>query len=351
MKAAVAPLADEASFLREWAGLHARSGNATPFQSPAWMTVWLDEARRRATLWVARVEDETLDGAPAALAVFGVARRGLRGGIARLAETDDGALDDIYVEYNDPLLSRNAPAEARRLLLGALFARLPAQEIVLRNAPPPLRQAALAAGREAGWVVRVAMENPCFGRRLDAAPPVSRNTRQQVARSKRLYEARGPLRLEVADTPESRRAAYPILASLHREVWAARGEAGVFDRPGIAAFHEALLAREDAPVEILTLTCDGAPIGALHMLIGEGSVHQYQSGFALDGDNRLKPGLLTHSLAMDHYAGRGFSVYDMMAGEARYKQSLGEPLRRLSTIEMQHPGWRQKLRGVARNFR
>ena len=347
MKITAAPLADEQAFLRDWTGLHARAGNATPFQSPAWMQVWLAAARERAPLYVVRGEAEDLS----ALAVFGLAQRRMKGSVARLYETDDETLDDVYVEYNDVLLAHDAPSEARRLVLAGLLAGLPAQEIVLRNVPPPMRQAALAAGREAGWIVRVALENPCYGRHLGTPAPVSRNTRQQVARSKRLYEARGPLRLEVADTPQARRAAYPILADLHRTVWSARGKGGVFDRPGIAAFHEALLAREDAPVEIVVLTCGGEPVGALHMLIGEGTAHQYQSGFALEADNRLKPGLLTHSLAMEHYKARGLAVYDMMAGEARYKQSLGEPLRRLSTIEMQRPGWRQKLRGVARNFR
>ena len=348
MRVTVEPLRNEAGLLDDWRGLAARADNATPFQSPAWLAVWLPRAARHATLWVARAEAE---GRVQALGVFGVRRRGLRGGIARLSETDEAALDDLYVEYNDLLLAEDAPSETRRLVLAALFERLPAQEIVLRNAPPPMRQAALAAGREAGWVVRVAMENPCYGRRLDAPPAISRNTRQQVARARRLYEARGALHLNVADTPAARAAAFPILTHLHAEVWQARGSEGVFARAAIRTFHEALLERDDAPVEILVATCAGRPIGALHMLMSEDTAHQYQSGFASEADNKLKPGLVTHSLAMEHYAARGLSVYDMMAGEARYKQSLGEPLRRLSTIEMQRAGLRQKMRGVARNFR
>ena len=348
MRVIAEPVADEAAFRRDWARLAEGAPNATPFQSSAWLAVWLSMARERAEVWTVRGGGGDV---PDILGALGVARRGLRGGVARLGETNDPALDDVYVEYNDFLLAPGAPSEARRQVIAHLLARLPCQELVLRNAPPPLRQAALAAGREAGWVVRVVAENPCYGRRLGEAAPWSRNTRQQVARSRRLYEGRGFLRVEVADTPAARLAAFPILEALHRDVWAARGEGGVFDREGVGGFHRALIARDDAPVEILIVTCGGAPIGALHMLVGEGTAHQYQSGFASEADNRLKPGLVCHALAMEHYEARGFAVYDMMAGEARYKQSLGEPLRRLSTLELQRPGLRQKLRGVARNFR
>ena len=340
----VQPLGDEAGFAREWARLYERAVNGTPFQSSAWIETWLSAAAPRCRLLTVRA---TANGEAVALGVLGVPPRGP----ARLAESGDPALDDIYVEYNDILLSEGAPRDARRLVVAALLDHVGSKGLVLRNVPPPLRQAALAAGRDAGWVVRVVMENPCFGRDLTEPDPASRNTRQQVARAKRLYEARGPLSLEVARTPQDRAAALPALIGLHEAVWQARGRDGAFANAALRGFHEALIARDDQGTEIVTLRAGDAPVGMLYNLVSAEGAYNYQSGFAFEADNKLKPGLLTHSLAMAHYAERGLGFYDMMAGDARYKASLGVPTRRLSTLELERPSLRQKLRGVARNFR
>ena len=339
--------ADPEALSRSWGELAARAVNPAPYRSPAWIETWLGMAKARCRLLAVRGE---IDGRTAAFGVLGVGRERLTSGLAaRLFETNDPALDNTYVEYNDVLLTGEAPQDARRRMLDAVLTRGGAPTIVLRNAVPALRQAALAVGRDRAWVVRVASELPCYGAPLDGPPPMSRNTRQQVARSLRLYEADG-LAVEVSDSPEARASALGELVALHEEVWGARGQIGAF-KPEVLAFHRALVARPDAPVEILRVRSGGRTIGMLYNLIGERTVHNYQSGFAASGDNRRKPGLTTHVLAMRHYAERGFADYDMMAGQSRYKESLGEPHRRLSTVVLEKPTLRQRFRGVARNVR
>ena len=332
----------------EWADLAPRAANPSPYRSAAWMAAWLPLAAERCALRVARAE---ADGRTVALGVFGVRRgRPFQGQGARLFEAGAPALDDAYVEYNDAWLAEDAPQDARRALLSAVLTRTRAQSVVLRNAVPALRQAALAAGRDRAWVVRVVSESPCYGAALGAPPPLSRNARQQAARSRRLYEARGPVAIEAARTPRARAAAFERLTALHEGVWRARGQAGAFT-PAVRRLHEAFLAREDAPAEILTVRAGDQAIGALYNLTCGGTVHNYQSGFAPEADNRLKPGLTCHLAAMDHYRQRGFWDYDLMAGDSRYKRSLGVAHKRLSTIELERPSLRQRLRGVARNVR
>ena len=346
MKVAIEDIAADA-LAAEWAGL-SMPANPSPYRSAAWIAAWAPMAGRAARLKVAR---GSVDGRTLALAVFGVrsARLG-QGRAARLFETGQAALDGVYVEYNDAWLAADAPQGARRALLAMVLDRTRAQSVVLRNVVPPMRQAALAAGRDAAWIVRVVSENPCYGTPLGPPPPFSRNTRQQVARSRRLYEAHGPLTVEVADDPAARAEALPRLIAMHEAVWCARGQAGAFG-PQLRAFHEALAARPDAPCEILTVRAGERPVGMLLNLVGADTAHNYQSGFAVEADNRLKPGLVSHAAAMAHYAGRGLAHYDMMAGESRYKASLGAPHRRLSTLELERPSLRQRLRGVARNVR
>ena len=48
----------------------------------------------------------------------------------------------------------------------------------------------------------------------------------------------------------------------------------------------------------------------------------YQSGFAYSEDPREKPGLVCHTLAIDHYARLGMRVYDLLGGDDRYKKTL-----------------------------
>ncbi len=344
MEVTVEPIGDAPAFAERWADLAGRAVNATAFQSPAWMSFWLERARGRAALHALVAED-------ALLGVVGVRREGrLKGSVARLAETGDEAFDAVYVEHNDLLLTEGAPPDARRRAVAAMIDGLGATSIVLRNVPPPLRQAALSAARDAGWAFRVVMEQPTYEADLRAPAAFSRNTRQQVARTRRLYEEKGPLVLDIATAPAARAEAFGTLLRLHEGVWRARGQEGAF-APEVRAFHEALIARDDPLTEILTLRAGGEPIGVLYCLRHGITAYQYQSGFAGEADNRLKPGLLTHAMAMDHYREAGLSAYDMMAGKARYKASLGAPAKRLSVIELAKPGLRQKLRGVARGFR
>jgi len=68
-----------------------------------------------------------------------------------------------------------------------------------------------------------------------------------------------------------------------------------------------------------------------------GVVTFYQSGLRYEDDNRLKPGLIAHSLAIQHYLDGKASEYDFLAGErgrVQYKQSLGSCKRQLMWIEL-----------------
>jgi CelD/BcsL family acetyltransferase involved in cellulose biosynthesis len=58
-------------------------------------------------------------------------------------------------------------------------------------------------------------------------------------------------------------------------------------------------------------------------------VYSYQSGFSYSDDNRHRPGLLAHALAIEQARQRGMRVYDFLAGDAPYKARLGRQLGQL----------------------
>ena len=80
-------------------------------------------------------------------------------------------------------------------------------------------------------------------------------------------------------------------------------------------------------------------------------VYFYLGGMEIEPDNRLKPGLLGHSLCIEDYRHHGFRYYDFMGGDERYKSTLGRLHRHLVQISLQRARFKLKLEDVARRAR
>jgi len=180
---------------------------------------------------------------------------------------------------------------------------------------------------------------------------LSANTRQQLRRAMRGYEARGPLRLTVAATAAEALAWFERLATLHQATWTGRGREGAFAYPFFARFHRALIERHHAAglVELAKVTAGEGEVGYLYNFLWRGRVLSYQSGFAYEADARLKPGLVSHALCIERHLAAGAAAYDFLAGDARYKTSLGRPGPRSAYLILQRPRLKFAVeRGLAR---
>lgn len=181
---------------------------------------------------------------------------------------------------------------------------------------------------------------------------LSSNTRGQIRRSIRLYRDRlGPPHLEFAMGEQERLEWLEELIELHEEHWQARGKRGGFS-DGRREFHRSLIGvASDRP-------CDGLEvclcrlrfgehlIGMLYLLVFRDRVYFYQSGFRYDDDNRLKPGLVTHALTIQHFADQGYAEYDLLGGEpepVQYKRSLSTGVRTLEWIRLAAPSVKMRL--------
>ena len=89
-------------------------------------------------------------------------------------------------------------------------------------------------------------------------------------------------------------------------------------------------------------------MGHLYNFAHRGRVYCYQSGFERYTDNRIKPGLLTHHLAIAKSRADGQRYYDFMAGDMRYKRSLSNRHVEMIWILVQRPGLAMS---VERQFR
>ncbi len=276
----------------------------------------------------ARLLAVTQDGVDVALALLGSAGR-----TRFLNETGVAAWDSVFMEHNGLL---HVP-EAGASLPAALRMAGGRGRLVLSG----IDDATLAAARGAGWVhVRQSRLAPCVdlqGLQGAYLESLSGNARAQIRRSMRLY---GPaLRLSRAETAAQAHDLLDEMVAVHQAAWRARGRPGAFGERHMVAFHRALVARAwpSGGVDLLRITAGPRHVGTLYNFIQGGRVSSYQSGFVYAEDAREKPGLVSHTLAIEHYARAGARVYDLLAGAERYKLTLASGGQTLHWAELHAP--------------
>jgi CelD/BcsL family acetyltransferase involved in cellulose biosynthesis len=182
---------------------------------------------------------------------------------------------------------------------------------------------------------------------------ISANTREQLHRSLRLYEKRGRVRVELArDLPTAERF-FAEMCRMHQNTWQGRGEPGAFASTRKLAFHRALIrgAFVDGAIQMLRVTAAEETIGILYNFVEKDKVYFYQSGFQYQPDKRLKPGLVTHVCAIRFCLEAGYSDYDFLVGEARYKKSLAKDARPLAWVVFSRPSVKLALIELLRTMK
>jgi CelD/BcsL family acetyltransferase involved in cellulose biosynthesis len=331
-----------------WRKLEARS-DASFFLSWHWIGCWLATIATRPWLLVARYGEQVVGLALLSLAVVR-RHRILRVPTLYLNQTGDEGQDVITIEYNDILADRTLAPAVRQACLEHLLAteRLDGQRIdaiAWRGAEESVLER--LAGIKLSW--RLIAEAPSAAVDLAAIRAsgrpflahVSANTRRQIRRAMALYEERhGPLRLEAARDVEEGLRFFHAAGELHQARWVPRGKPGAFAIPFYIRFHERLI-REALPeeaVELVRVTAGEEPIGYLYNFLYRGRVYYYFSGFGyVASDNRLRPGLVSHTLCIERHLAREMEVYDFMAGDSRYKTNLAHAGARMVGIVIERP--------------
>lgn len=354
----VAPLTDPAALATDWQDLEARA-DTTFFHAWPWVECWLSTIGERPLLLTARQDDRIVG---LALLVSTTRRLGLLTSTELFVnETGDPQKDIITVEYNGILADRSVAAEVTRACLKAfndgaspVCRGIRWDELCIRGVPASYGDLA----RDLGYRVRLLAHDPSGAVDLAAVrrsgepylAHLSTNTRYQIRRAIRLYEARGKLELTRARDVEQALTFLDELSVLHQRYWTGRGEPGAFAYPFFVRFHRALIDRclPSGMVEVARISAGGAPIGYLYNFIYRGRVYYYLSGFAYEPDPKLKPGMVSHYLCIDHHLAAGAEVYDFMAGENRYKTSLGSPGADMLAIVLERPTLKVKLKDLLR---
>ncbi|HVN19423.1 MAG TPA: GNAT family N-acetyltransferase [Dongiaceae bacterium] len=186
---------------------------------------------------------------------------------------------------------------------------------------------------------------------------LSANTRAQIRRS--LRELGGPDRVDVQiarDLPQAEHL-FAEMCALHQKRWQARGETGAFANNNRVEFHRALIRRAYAKgsIHLVRVASAEQTVGILYNFVRNGKVYFFQSGFQYTQGQRLKPGLVTHASAIQKYLELGFSEYDFLVGDARYKRSLAQESKALAWVVFARPSLKlsviQFLRTLKRRIR
>ena len=340
----IEPVKDFAALAPIWVDLEQRAAGSF-FQSWAWTGCLAGERFSDPWLLTAR-----RGGRVVGLALF---NRGPRVGLGRpilLGESGKPAQDSIFIEHNGLLLDRretDALARACWAAVGESFGR--ARWLI--SGTREATRAVLPADR----IARLRVQRPApylaLSPDVDVLDRFSANTRQQLRRSLRAWEKIGPLMLEAAATGEQADEFLAALAELHQRYWTGRDKPGAFAEPFFARFHHALLRRPCGrqSADLLRVSAGGRIVGYLYNLVHDGWVAAYQSGFDFGADaDTLRPGLICHLLAIQHYQRAGAHRYDFLGGEARYKRSLASAEIPLLWLDVRHKlPWQSRRQPVS----
>lgn len=351
------PAAACAALRDEWLNLEQRA-EPTVFLSWQWLGHWLRVYSPDAL--VLRVREEGRLVGLGLIVETEERRHGvLKSRCLRLHQTGHKMLDQIWIEYNGFLAERGKEDAVAKACLNHLCRNMPGWDEFILGAIDA--DEADQYARITGLYKHLRWEAPCFGVDLEGLrrrgegylETLSRNTRYQINRAYRRYCERGTVRLVRPDSVEEAVATFDQIGPRHLERWGSGPDQSGFANPDFVRFHRELIRSEwtQGGVDLVRVMVGEEQIACFYNLLHNQVVYFYLGGMAVEADNRLKPGLLGHSLCIEDYRERGFQYYDFMGGDERYKSNLGQFHRNLVQVALQRPRFKLKLEDVARRAR
>ncbi|WDI31371.1 GNAT family N-acetyltransferase [Hyphococcus flavus] len=349
----VTPITDRAQFLAEWTVLYSEQQNASFFQSPAWLKAWLETADSQLDLYKVASSNGSITELLGFFVVTPRRYAGLGQQEAWFQDSGNQALDAIYGEYVDFLGADDVLAAKRIAAINAMMKAAPqADSFVFRNVTAEMAEAVKNAADTFGWQTRILREQSVFVCELIGAAfeqNLSKSLLTKINRSIRLYEERGPIDCRVIKPGADFMQPWRTMTELHAQGWRDRGEKSVFENGTLNAFHERLRDAVPQDVHLFEARAGEQTIAVLYNFVHGDRVLNYQCGFLYENDNRLAPGFVAHYLAAQHYRQEGFRIYDLLAGDAEYKQRLGKQQSTLTSLVLEQPTWRNKIRKMLRH--
>lgn len=245
---------------------------------------------------------------------------------AHLNATGLPALDLITIEYNDIL----AAADCARVIPD-VFSSKPLSRFNEFVFPGTTSQFAHAIRQHSKPFYFTANEQLSYSTNLskvreagDYLTLLSSNKRQQIRRSIREFEKSGPIQHYPATDVQQAQAMFDQMGELHSKAWSDRGKPGSFANKSWVQFHRTLIENrfQHGEIYIGEFSTGSTALGFIYGFVYDNKFLFCQSGFNYQDSNILRPGLVSHVLLIQEFATKGLDVYDFLAGDSDYKQSL-----------------------------
>lgn len=154
---------------------------------------------------------------------------------------------------------------------------------------------------------------------------IGKDARYNIRRSLKEYQKFGDLVLDVAVSVSQALEFLAELKALHQAYWRSKSKPGAFADRSFELFHDHLIRTrfDHNEIQLVRISAGSRVLGYLYNLNYLGYVYHYQSGIDYAVSEKYSPGLVCHHLAIEYNSMCGHRVYDLMAGDARYKRLLG----------------------------
>jgi hypothetical protein len=312
----------------KWVALQGES-NSLAFVSWFWIKQWL--AQKNLTANNCLCVEVTLGQNTVGLALFGIKTKRVFWGLSFnqyfLHKSGNIKEDQTWIEHNTFLVHKNYEQPLVDEICQEIAKIEHIDDIKIGLSSPHF----IDTLNFAGFKLRTELSSPGYLVNLagyktldDYLASLSKNTRSHIKRSIKLLNEQSPLQLVLAKNADERDKVLQNIADLHRIKWRSTIYGSGFDNPCFYQFHQALIQDEHSAqnCRLYTLYQDDVALGHVYLLTQGDTWTFYLSALNFNADNRIKVGLVIHSLIIEQAIKQGITVYDFLAGEAQYKNSL-----------------------------
>jgi hypothetical protein len=314
------------------------------FLSHMWISTWLKCASLKPELITfSHSGNEEIVG----FAFIGCVKSFL-GSTYMLNQTGNHQDDQIWIEYNDVICSSNHQA-CRNALLTFLAQQPRAYKFTGINNIQPWSHKdwqEWSSEKINGYVsvfssLIASDKEPSSSKTIKSnaaslTAHFSKNTKSQISRSQRfITQSLGEVQVDWLDNTQIE-PAIAEMGQLHIEQWGEHSFGSGFSNPRFVEFHRLFMQQGLGDwVHLAKFSAGKQTLGYLYFFSQNKIVYFYLSAinYAVK-DNKYKPGLLMHKLAMLHFESLSYTHYDFLAGDARYKTSLSNQKYLLHSMQL-----------------
>jgi len=162
---------------------------------------------------------------------------------------------------------------------------------------------------------------------------ISKNHRKRCRRWEREFIQTGRSQVYTATNKEELALGFQILQRLHNQRRQSLGERGIFESDQFKEFHESALPRllDHNQLRLSWLEIDRKPAACEYQLLGNDSIHAYQSGVAPEFLD-VGAGNLSVLISIKTGIESGLRLFDFMRGDEAYKAKWGATRRSMNNV-------------------